>query len=68
MATAPSPAPAASDDDDPLAQAMSMLDSLNGGEEFDDFAIDSDEDEANLTDLNAYDDDDLGIDLLGGGN
>jgi hypothetical protein len=41
---------------DPLAEAMSMLDAVTNGESFDDFAIDSDDE--NLQDL------DLGSDLL----
>ena len=44
--------------DDPLAEAMSMLDAVTNGESFEDFAIDSDDDD-NLQDL------DLGNDFLG---
>ena len=36
---------------DPLAEAMSMLDAVTNGESFEDFAIDSD-DEDNLQDMN----------------
>ena len=42
---------------DPLAEAMSMLDAVTNGESFEDFAIDSDDDD-NLQEL------DLGNDLL----
>lgn len=42
---------------DPLAEAMSMLDAVTNGESFEDFAIDSDDDE-NLQEL------DLGNDIL----
>ena len=39
---------------DPLAEAMSMLDAVTNGESFEDFAIDSDDDD-NLQDMNLGD-------------